>query len=138
MNKFNETINILVKAYLNDTLEHAKCHACAVGNIISASGMPLTCSAGDSETMWLRHIDKHFRHGAIHWHIDEELAIKQIESTGYTGMELSMIERAFERASCGESDDEWMFNGLMAVVNVLAEIHQVSLEQKEEAKLLFV
>jgi hypothetical protein len=31
-----------------------------------------------------------------------------------------------------------MFNGLMAVVDVLADIHSVDLEKKEAAKALFV
>jgi len=37
---FNDTVDILVKAYLNDTLEHGVCSACAVGNICLAAGAP--------------------------------------------------------------------------------------------------
>jgi len=58
-------------------------------------------------------------------------------------MDLAKIEFAFESAphTCDESDEtnaEWMFNGLMAVVDVLAEIHNVNLEVKESAKAMFV
>ena len=34
---FSNTVDILVKAYLNDTLRHCNCYACAVGNIISSA-----------------------------------------------------------------------------------------------------
>jgi hypothetical protein len=33
---FENSVDVLVKAYLNDTLEHGQCHACAVGNLICA------------------------------------------------------------------------------------------------------
>ena len=36
LERFHETVGILVKAYLNDTLEHTNCHACAVGNMIAS------------------------------------------------------------------------------------------------------
>jgi len=32
---FENTVDILVKAYINDTLEHNNCYACAVGNIVA-------------------------------------------------------------------------------------------------------
>lgn len=51
-------------------------------------------------------------------------AKEQILSTGYSVLELAKIEFAFETATMGKSDDEWMFNGLMAVIEVLDEIHQ--------------
>lgn len=34
---FDKTIGILVNAYLNDTLENANCHACAVGNLVATN-----------------------------------------------------------------------------------------------------
>jgi hypothetical protein len=68
---FSNTIDILVKAYLNDTLQHESCSACAVGNLVSHSMA---------------------NHGPM---------------------------------------------GLMAVVEILADIHGVSLEQKQEAISLF-
>ncbi len=38
----------------------------------------------------------------------------------------------------GNLINDWMFNGLMAVVDVLADIHGINLEAKEEAKKLFI
>lgn len=146
--KFNDTISILVKAYLNDTLEHCNCHACAVGNII-ASKMGISITEGRYGMVWPTGNDPVW-FDAI-W-IDEVLSSKitpkikeQYESTGYTGSELARIEYAFEHCEAGDSDDgydsldpEYMFNGLMAVLDVLAEIHGISLQQKESAKLMFV
>ena len=60
----------------------------------------------------------------------------QAEATGYTIYQLNAIERAFEGVD--ELATDRMFLGLMAVVDVLAEIHGIDLKQREEAKLLFV
>lgn len=67
----------------------------------------------------------------------------QVDRTGYSVNELAKIEYAFETAprNCDYEDhlnDEWMFNGLMAVVDVLADIHGIDLAEKESAKALFV
>lgn len=125
---FDGTVAILVKAYLNDTLIHGKCHACAVGNIISANGYVF----GDNEMNawnWLQYILS--KKGCITPH-DKQKAEEQIEYSGYTWQQLGEIEKAFE------AEDPDMFNGLMAVVDVLAEIHNVDLTETESAKALFV
>jgi hypothetical protein len=74
----------------------------------------------------------------------------QCDVTGYNWQELAMIERAFEGCEIPVHDpklgplkfninqDQWMLNGLFAVVDVLCEIHGMNTEEKEEAKLLFV
>lgn len=35
MRDFNHSVNVLVKAYLNNTLAHSTCYACAVGNLVA-------------------------------------------------------------------------------------------------------
>lgn len=149
---FHKTVDILVKAYLNGTLEHDNCYACAIGNMVAAN-------------MGLRFIgDKTIRRG-IHWegfpnygslgpdkmwtnvcytndegeqffrpHKYKGIPKKQIDSTGYSIEEVAMIEHAFETAT----GKDRMFAGLMAVVDVLAEIHGIDLTEKESAKALFV
>jgi hypothetical protein len=52
--------------------------------------------------------------------------LKEIRSTGYTPHELALIEQSFESASWGEGCEDFMFNGLVAVLDTLAEIHQIS------------
>jgi hypothetical protein len=100
---FDNTVSILLKAYLNDELEHDNCAACAVGKWINL------------------------------------LARIRRTKTGYSVHEIHQIEYAFENAPYqGDDTEEWMFNGLMAVVDVLAEIHGIDLTAKEEAKKLFV
>jgi hypothetical protein len=142
---FNQTVNVLVQAYLNDTLEHSNCYACAVGNIIAAAnGFKYTKSDfAFCELTW----DDNHRNAQ--WYdlvlgTRSKEAIDQATSTGYSVEEIIRIEAAFECVECPTGDimdttnDQWMYDGLMAVVDVLAEIHGVSLEHKEEAKLLFV
>lgn len=123
---FNETVDILVKAYMNDTLEHGSCSACAVGNIITA-----------------RLGDEYF--GTFEWfdyirgqNCDKitEIGKEQVQSTGYSFDDVVRIEQAFESAGT-EYTDENGYKGLMAVVTVLCEIHECE-EIKEETKALFV
>lgn len=165
---FDQTVSILVKAYLNDTLKHQDCSCCAVGNIISeACGYKREVIKGRGywtkgakvfdPQEWIgvfgtnvikpkrtflqkltgskpkRKVESWFDHDKIN-----ETVEGWSNATGYSIIELARIESAFERAPSGSNKSEWMFNGLMAVVDVLADIHGISLEAKEEAKLLFV
>jgi hypothetical protein len=146
---FEQTVDVLVRAYMNDELAHRICSACAVGNIVAAAlgtrpkviGGPTVFDNNlfedGTRTDWYdAMIGSHCR------------GIDQIHKTGYTVSEIKQIEHAFEHAP-GEpegdgmfpgktTDPVWMFNGLMAVVDVLAEIHGVDLTAKESAKLQFV
>lgn len=155
--KFNETVSILVKAYLNDTLQHGNCFACAVGNIIAAKsgfkfcdkkvkghslsweGQPYPAfneNAYDAQG-WGAAFTTGFlgiQHLRLEYLTNEHVS-RQIKISGYTWQELAKIENAFEVAPHDYSDR--MFNGLMAVVDVLAEIHGIDLQQKESAKLMF-
>lgn len=137
---YQRTVDILVKAYFEDTLEHTNCRACAVGNIVAANmGIDL---GRNYEIIFNRNdiLPKNFIphnpeydsgmwfHCIFDRRVHEEKMtheiIKQVEATGYTAKELSEIEYNFENAPYGNSEDEWMFNGLMAVIDVLDEIHQ--------------
>lgn len=139
--KFNETVSILVKAYMNDELRHQDCQACVVGNLCGGNWLWrflfMTCESGIQapttiNSIWLRTIGFES--------VDELLSAANnvCLSTGYTVEQLAKIEFAFESTPRVEDEDEWMFNGLMAVVSVLAEIHGVSLDVSEDARKLFV
>lgn len=139
---FEQTVDVLVKAYLNDELKHEDCEACAVGNIVHAAGFPRYNpgkmkhdSCGMWKAVFYTDIEQVFgpSSGTLYHN-----GIKIIEATGYSVLELARVEYAFEKASFGTSNDSWMFNGLMAVVDALAEIHNIDLTIKESAKLLFV
>ena len=144
---FDSTVDVLVKAYLNDTLEHGTCSACAVGNIIAHHQGVKVRRRGHGFLAWMRidplwgrvfQTDSSTRCQKMNAFAYHGAAKDQIDSTGYTVSELASIEYAFETAKRGRCDDEWMFNGLMAVVEVLADIHGISLEKKQEAKAMFV
>jgi hypothetical protein len=150
---FENSVSVLVKAYLNETLTHGDCLACAVGNLVSAAcnydpidhlfastfdidggykgkgWAAVFCTIGDTDDDKRQYIRQSSYTGE---------AKEQIDATGYTWQQLAKIEKAFELAPKGKNDDEWMFNGLMSVVDVLAEIHNVDLTTKESAKLLFI
>ena len=137
---FDHTVSILVRAYLNDTLEHGNYCACAVGNLIAhevgaeivLKNNPLSVS----KYKWI-----HPKYEGGEWFCGTDKRMEQIKTTGYDLGEIFKIERAFEaqgpKYNYG-TEDQLMFNGLMAVVDVLAEIHGIDLEAKESAKLQFV
>lgn len=154
MRDFNHTVGQLVTAYFNGTLLHGDCAHCAVGTIVggnkwgrffmTVAGRQLVAGEGEIVCARFLSIGVHKLEEILN-HETHRQALKQIElgqkmidDSGYSKEELMRIEYAFEIADKGNSKDEWMFNGLMAVVSVLADIHGVSLEQAQEAKLLFV
>lgn len=142
MRDFNHTVNVLVKAYLNNTLQRSNCFACAVGNMIADSNNYIYCNRkgmlswekNNPEWQWVfvtisgepEQFTEEFNY--------KDLSKEQIDSTGYTWQELAKIEYAFERNYKGEDP---MFNSLMAVVDVLADIHNIDLKEREKSKLLF-
>lgn len=144
---YNRTVDILVNAYFNDTLVHGDCYACAVGNLVAANmGINLFESSrkkiywANAQASWT------FVHccnsiGISNFNIQHYNgeAKEQIDSTGYTPYETAKIEYAFETAPKGKSEDEWMFNGLMAVIDVLDEIHEnkdQTLTQQSKSKFI--
>lgn len=142
---YEKTVNILVDAYFNDTLEHDSCQACAVGNLVAA-GMGFSYEGrlwshathvrtdNWSEVLWTGNESRERRLNMSRYTGEIK---KQIDSTGYTVGELSDIEHAFETAPKGKSADDWMYNGLMAVVEVLQQIHECSEEETTVAKERF-
>lgn len=141
---FENSVNVLLKAYLNDTLQHSNCHACAVGNLVAyACGLSFINNS-EGKKIWTSQSPVWQRVFMTSGDQDRfpECYIgepkEQIDSTGYTWQDLAAIEFAFETAPEGESEDDHMFNSLMAVVDVLADIHKVDLSVREEAKALFI
>jgi hypothetical protein len=155
---FDESISILVQAFLNGTLLHSNCAACAVGNIIAAKIQAKVIVSGKRsdffslDAQWIRGAseiqpiwDEVFCTNGTRQDIDPDAykgwAKRQIDTTGYSWQELARIEKAFESVpySIDEfNSEDHMYRGLMAVVEVLASIHGIDLEEKENAKLLFV
>lgn len=155
---FDQTVSVLVKAYLNDTLVHGNCYACAVGNIVASSIGVTKFEQGTLHLYWSGFneradypgnnkgypqgwggvfcTDNHRQIIKAHVYDECRAAKEQIDSTGYSWEELAIIEEAFESADPFERDR--MFLGLMNVIDVLAQIHNIDLSQKEEAKKLFV
>lgn len=147
---FQNTLSILVTAYLNNTLVQGHPCGCGCGNIIAGVNNFKVISNGDNETArwegaygsgfdWYEVIapGKTFKG-------NRELGLIQIHSTGYTIEDFRKIESAFEdvnkldNGQYAPPTEESIFNGLMAVVDVLAEIHGIDLTEKESAKALFV
>ena len=125
---FDETVAILVKAYMNETLEHGEPCACAVGNLIAARGI-------EPSWGWYNYVRRYSK---------TSLGTKEVNCTGYSAEEVRYIERAFEGRDIYTqdlrdfSDDPDGYKGLMAVVDVLIEIHEGTEEEAKQAKELFI
>lgn len=146
MRNFNHTVGVLVNAYINGTLQHTNCYACAVGNMIAASRGYKFVYATDNrgQICWDVTGGKYCTSGVAEWfayltHRSDNggVALKEIEATGYSVEEIRMIEAAFEHIP-GHGEDTDGYNGLMSVVDVLADIHGIDLSVREETKKLFV
>lgn len=132
---YNKTVDILYKAYFDDTLEHSNCAACAVGNIIAARNnykvmKGYTCWRGQNDLLVSTSWDNVFFTGygkqVMYRALYKDDARREIDSTGYELDELAKIEFAFESCEWLCSPDEYMFNGLVAVLDALAQIHEVT------------
>lgn len=132
--KFDKNWAILVKAYLNGTLEHGCPCGCAVGNLIAAN-MGYTPWEGDEDVDWPQAsaawYDTRYRRAYKY----TGLAKVQIDSTGYSFDEVWRIEKAFERAYYPAPDPQFL--GLSAVLDVLLDIHESEVEEAEETRAQF-
>lgn len=144
--KFHETVAILVAAYMNDTLRHGDCAACAVGNIVAARmGLrivqdPSYIDCNQKFMMWSNgeYPNEGWFQVTRAYEGFSQRAIEQIEASSYTAQQLRQIEKSFESANFVSSYDDYILNGLIAVVDVLCEIHGMNEVDKKEAKELFV
>lgn len=148
---FDKTVGILVNAYMKGTLQHTNCYACAVGNIVAAAcgneiisnGVSMRWKNLESGSHWYNNLLLHRGRKTLYGGVEIlDEGLQQIEATGYTVEEIHRIERAFETElvfcmNDGDGDTDG-YKGLMAVVDVLADIHGVDLTVREEAKALFV
>jgi hypothetical protein len=140
---YKRTVDILYQAYFNDTLIHSSCTACAVANIILANHntAPVKEDAPGVLRLSWPFGEVSYSHGVSWYSVvskgiePDNYANKLISVTGYDWEQLRKIENAFEKASYGVSEEDWMFNGLVAVLEVLKEIHQV--EDDAEVKKRF-
>jgi hypothetical protein len=145
---YHKSVQILYDAYFNDTLRHLNCYACAVGNLIAGnngwkfkkckpgsigrlqdinwgSAPSAYCDeAGESSAAWYRVVGLRER---------SDTGELQVKSTGYSIREARNIEFAFEKAEKGLGDEGWMYNGLVAVLEVLKQIHEVTDEDLIQA-----
>lgn len=150
---FEKTVGILVHAFRNDKLQHGNCRACAVGNIVAANmgidnqddrswtavgTKPPGVLFGILPVGWAELFitvnGKQSRRDSTEASFE---AIHQVAVTGYTVDELAKVEFAFETAPKGMDDDEWMLNGLLAVYDVLCEIHEVDTNTVPTGKEVF-
>lgn len=129
---YHKTVGILYDAYFADTLEKGNCFACAVGNIVAANMGKKFCVDPEAGNVFQKYYWKGYApysdifNGAnVEWFPLTGVPNKETLSTGYSIDELMRIENAFEK-SPGVGVQDRMFNGLVAVLEVLAQIHQVT------------
>lgn len=137
---YHKTVDILVEAYFQNSLEHNNCAACAVGNIIAAN-MGYEYHHNGNQLYWFGKSvsEAHAWYEILFSSKLNTEGLKQIASTGYSMKEIIAIEEAFENQYSSSDDaDKRMFNGLMAVIDVLDVIHEVDNETTISSKNKFI
>jgi hypothetical protein len=137
---FRKTVDILFTAYLNGHLLRGNCCACAVGNLVAGNR-----GWGVNETLllWYKDTAEGFERHYPRWNSvfstcngkqrvkmavyrgNKEIR-EEIFTTGYSLQELMRIEYAFETAKPHpETGNDVVFSGLIAVLDVLFQLHQI-------------
>lgn len=143
---YHQSLDRLVDAFYKGTLQHGNACACAVGNLLQIP-QRLAKQKGVSELEILK--GRFGGTGTLndglpgrHWssllYLEEE---DEFCGTGYLNKEALSIEFAFEESWWGkhtDTDDNDGFLGLMAVVDVLGEIHGVDQDKTVTDKSKFV
>jgi len=135
---FEKSVDVLVKAYLNNTLTSLDPCGCAVGNLLKACGVGLP-----HKWYSLLFLNRASASGIVPIYTPEttiESANEELSHISYTIEQIDLIEKTFEKNASNQryTPNPDYFEALMNVVDVLAEIHGVDLETKKEAKSLFV
>lgn len=130
---FHRTVKYLIKALLNDTFDYGNCYACAVGHIVAGSMGLKVVKAYYESFKWVDIKGKEIQSlwgwvfcGGHIWHIDHKEGLKQLNSTGYSVGQLMQFEQEF-RIGSKRKQDEDLYAGVIAVIEVLHEIHQEDL-----------
>lgn len=140
--RLRKSIEVLQKAYLNETLEAGNCQACAVGNLVAASDYEGTIS--DWRYVFCTDEGAQEFYDSINsreYSVLHDLGLEAIEATGYSVAELAKIEFAFESALSEEDDDrmpqhqsQWI--RLQAVLEVLFDIEGIEYNEEVEQPFL--
>ena len=154
--KFDHTVQVLVQAFLNETLEKDNCQACAVGNLIAHAAGAVYVRKPNT---YNGNLDLQAEPRVIDWlgaictsdgcdqslykeaYLDQPGIRAAFDSTGYSFEQLARIEYAFESnngVSLYATDSDNEFAGLMGVIDVLADIHGLDLVVATQAKARFV
>ena len=134
-NRFSSAITALVNAFYNETLDKGSCTKCAVGNIVHHSlnkiNPELTGFAGEWTKVFMTPIGFTEQITTPDRYYGTSKAV--IDSTNYSWQELALVEKAFEsNTKQGDLSIDNMYNGLMAVVDVLCEIEGIESTNTKE------
>ena len=105
MNRFEQAVDILVEAYHNGTLERGKCKKCAVGNMLANPYWSLLFHTNKQESRWMYEeywddVETAVEIANVDLAYDRpasEILIESIYESGYSIMQLAMIEQRFEK-----------------------------------------
>lgn len=139
--RFDRAIKALVKGFFNETLIATDTCACAVGNIVAYGAKIVLKKESyifglDGKPLMQRYYNGYDVAAwfiAIHHGIITESALENSRDSGYSFDELRQIEEAFMINRDGSTDTERIFNGLIAVVEVLCEIDGIEPTEYKKA-----
>jgi hypothetical protein len=137
---FERSVAVLATAYKDGSLVSQSSCGCAVGNLVKACGVEV--GLGN----WYFRLHQHRTGITSYSNVALASGQHQIDITGYTMEEIDRIESAFEGRT-GEIDPDLgypmgtnmeLYDRLVAVYEVLCEIHEVEEVHIIEPELVFV
>lgn len=130
--RFRNAFDALTSAYVNGTLQHEDCTACAVGNIATYSGVNLDKGG----LLWYSYICDRRESLSYGKHGFKNM-MQVVERTGYKVEEIDRIERTFEGTVKeflldSQDRDQAQYQGLVKVIELLAELDGLDIEAQVE------
>ena len=139
---FEKSVNTLLDAYNNRSLQHGTCYACAVGNLCVEAAQKLNVTNALWNKVFMTQSNTQQQVFYCEKDSEYEKALELISETGYTVEELASIEYAFE-SSIAYDYQNYAYNhtvrgqyiGLCAVLDILKKIHEKEEVVKEQEQL---
>ena len=129
--RYDTAVEKLYNAFNSGELNAMDCKRCAVGNLCDNNDEWVdVIPCGNS----LKHIEENYRKRPMEGlskYPEYEKGLKVIEKTGYSPYELMMVEALFLDKTghkSGETKEE-QFNGLIAVIEYLASLDDITIPQ---------
>jgi len=118
---FEKSVNILINAFVNDNLINGSCTSCAIGNLLQGYNQ---IDENKVEDNWFSIVHNLLINDIKRY----SLAKRQLAKLPYNFDEIEKIEKAFESNKIKGDYSSIAYQGLLNVIGVLEEIHEIKVQ----------